>query len=88
MTALVWHPIRDVRLREALVPDPDGTSDLDVITTGRLAVADGVLYIDPRGTVPDPEIEPYAVTGIPLAGVRSFSIAMQGIHAGEAVREN
>ena len=88
MTPLIWQQIREVHLRESLVPDPDGTSNLDVITTGRLAVADGVLYIDPRSTVPDPETEPYTITGIPLDRVRSFSIAMQGIHAGEAVRKD
>ncbi|WP_034087059.1 hypothetical protein [Streptacidiphilus albus] len=87
MTPLIWQQIHEVHLHEALVPDPNGTSNLDVITVGRLAVADGVLYIDPRSTVPDPETEPYAITGVPLGRVRSFSIVMQGIHAGEAVRE-
>ena len=86
MTPLIWHPIREVRLREALVPDPVGTGKLDVITGGRLAVADGVLYIDPRDGLPDPEIEPYTVTGIPLGGVISFSIEIQGIHADEGPR--
>jgi hypothetical protein len=86
MTPLIWQRIHEVRLHEALVPDPDGTGNLDVVTGGRLAVADGVLYVDPRADIPDPEIEPYTVTGIPLGGVRSFSIVMQGIHAGEAVR--
>jgi len=86
MTPLIWQPIREIRLREALVPDPDGTGKLDVITGGRLAVADGILYIDPRDDLPDPEIESYTVTGIPLGGVISFSIEIQGIHADEEPR--
>ena len=83
MTALTWHPVREVRLREALVPDPAGTGNLDVITTGRVAVADGVLYVDPRNSATGPEIAAYTVTGIPLAGVIAFSFEVQGLHAGE-----
>jgi hypothetical protein len=86
MTVLAWHTVREVHLREALVPDPRGTGNLDVITTGRVAIADGVLYVDPRESVLGPEIAAYTVTGIPLAGVISFGFEVQGIHAGEGPR--
>ena len=74
MTDLIWRPITEVRLREALIPDPAGTGSLDTISVGRLALDQGVLYIDPR---PDSGAEqqpaPYTVTAVPLAGVIAFS---------------
>jgi hypothetical protein len=85
MTILTWRPVAEVRLREALIPDPAGTGTLDTVTTGRLAVDDGVLHVDPRpiGRT-DPEATAYVVTAVPLAGVISFSYAAEGLHQGEA----
>lgn len=84
MTNLNWRSIADVRLREALIPDPAGTGTLDRLTNGRLALDRGVLYIDPRPMDNlNPETDDYVVTAVPLAGVISFSYRAEGIHHGE-----
>ena len=85
MTILNWRPIAEVRLREALIPDPVGTGALDTVSQGRLAVHNGLLYVDPRPVGrEDPEASAYVVTAVPLAGVIAFSYGVEGIHSGES----
>jgi hypothetical protein len=84
MSILNWRPVHEVRLREALVPDPAGTGTLDVLTTGRLAIDEGVLYVDPRPESTDPESGAYIVTAVPMAGVIAFSYQVADLRSKEA----
>ncbi|WP_042395255.1 hypothetical protein [Streptacidiphilus carbonis] len=70
MTALDWITVTDVRLREALIPDPDGTGTLDSIAQGRVATDGAFLHIAPGDGDADAET---LVTTVPAAAVLSFS---------------
>jgi hypothetical protein len=73
MDKLNWRTVAELKLTSPAVPNPDSTSDLlQNLNSVRVAIADGLVHIDPRptnGPVPPDVKAEYTVTAVPTSAV-------------------
>lgn len=68
---LNWTATTEIRLREALIEDPDHPGQMtNTITGGRIATDGTFVHIDPRT---EPDNSPHTITAVQTASILAFT---------------